>query len=54
MFCDECDCRRVVVRVFAVGSGLQEMANLSYGWGTRSFYVRWMGREDEEAISSAP
>ena len=52
LFCDECDCRRAVIRVFKLSGNCELMATLSYGWGTRSFYSRWMGCEDDVAIRS--
>ena len=53
MFCDECDCRRAIIRVLSPDAGPEGLANISYGWGTRSFYIRWFGgREDEEMLQS--
>ncbi len=51
MFCDECDCRRAVIRVVSPPTGPEALATISYGWGTRSFYERW-GHGDEVIVES--
>ena len=51
MFCDDkrCDCRRVMYRVFS-DRLKAPVAVIAYGWGSRGFYIKWFGREDEDII----
>ncbi|WP_169433305.1 hypothetical protein [Lewinella cohaerens] len=37
LFCDECDCRRVFLKVLL---DQKEVANIVYGWGKLSYYKR--------------
>lgn len=50
LFCDECDCRRAVINVMNIESDNPLVATISYAWGTRSFYVRWLRRDIPEVI----
>ena len=51
MYCDErkCDCRRVF---FSVVSSLRSNveAVVAWGWESRNFYEKWIGRSDPQII----
>ena len=51
MYCDEpgCDCRRVMLAVLC-SETKQELAFITYGWGTAQFYAKWFGHDDPEGI----
>lgn len=42
-YCEDpnCDCRRSIVTVFSSRNGI--VATFSYGWESRSYYLRWAG-----------
>ena len=49
-----CDCRRVIIRVFGQHSGDTVWATISYGWENAAFYRRWSPGTDNAAEWSRP
>lgn len=52
LFCDECDCRRAVIKVLNIEFDDPVVATISFGWGTKSFYTRWFGQEDQQILET--
>jgi hypothetical protein len=52
MYCDEpgCDCRRVFFSVISLHSN-DVLAVITYGWESRDYYVRWLGRDIPDIIA---
>jgi hypothetical protein len=52
MFCNEpgCDCRRVFFCVVSEKSNRIE-AYIAYGWETPSYYRKWLGSDEPQAIT---
>jgi hypothetical protein len=38
---DDCDCRRVIIKVVGENSGGKVWATISYGWEDAAFYRKW-------------
>ena len=38
---DDCDCRRVIIKVVSENSGGKVLATFSYGWEDAAFYRKW-------------
>lgn len=47
LFCDECNCRRVFLKVLL---DQKEVATIAYGWGKLSFYRREFKGFDDKTI----
>ncbi|MDF1813461.1 MAG: hypothetical protein P1V20_14785 [Verrucomicrobiales bacterium] len=50
LFCVECDCRRAFIQVAHEGFPNNHAATISHGWGSRSFYIRWFGSENQDIL----
>lgn len=51
---ENCDCRRVIVRVLGRHSGDKVWATISYGWEKDSFYRKWSPGWDNAMEWSGP
>lgn len=51
-FCDEkdCDCRRVLIVVFATHSNEKVWAGINYGWERKEFYEQWAPGTEYEPV----
>jgi hypothetical protein len=45
---EDCDCRRVIIRVVLESPEPELIATIDYGWEEPEFYATWMGSEAEE------
>lgn len=43
---NDCDCRRVIIRVLGQHSGDKVWATISYGWENAAFYRKWSPETD--------
>ena len=50
----DCDCRRVIIKVFGQGSGDKVWATISYGWEDPGFYRKWSPGTDNAAEWTGP
>jgi hypothetical protein len=52
MYCDEegCDCRRVIITVISSVTE-DSVAVITFGWGSKNFYTKWMYRGGIEKYS---
>lgn len=56
-YCNEpgCDCRRVVVNVVRMDTGLDKVwASIGYGWEAPEFYKQWMGADLDPSEVNGP
>lgn len=44
-----CDCRRVILQVWAENSPGEILATIGYGWESEEFYKEWMHGDEETA-----
>lgn len=45
----ECDCRRVIIHVLAMGQSNATLATINYGWESEKFYTQWLNGDAETA-----
>lgn len=51
---ENCDCRRLIIRVFDQHSGDKVWATISYGWENAAFYRKWSPGTDNAEEWSRP
>lgn len=51
---NNCDCRRVIIKVLSQDSGEKVWAVISYGWESVAFYRKWSPRTDNAEKCARP